>query len=312
MQVYREISNCPKSRRIITLGSFDGVHRGHVSVLHSLVQEAKKNNCKSMVVTFDPHPQLVINNPNRPPLQLLNDLNEKLLHLEACGIDEVMIIPFTKEFSQLSPDKFILDILLKEIGFEEMLAGYDNLFGANRGGNFTLLRQLSETNNFKVKQLQCFTTGETVISSTKIRKLIAETKLQEANNLLGYAYTVSGKIVHGNKLGRKIGFPTINIEATNPHKLLPGHGVYLTKVRIDNEIYFGMANIGCRPTLTDDKQTTLEINIFDFDKDVYSKPVTAIFYKHIRDEIKYNGLQELIQALQTDKDNCIKLLKEFV
>ena len=312
MKIYRSLSEVEfKSDRIITVGTFDGVHTGHYSILSKMKELAKLNNAETMVITFDPHPQIIVKSPLKKHIQLLTNTDEKIELLEKMGIDSVLIIEFNKEFSMTSPEVFIEDILIKKIGMSNFLIGYDHLFGRDRRGNFELLKQFSNKYNFSINRLDVHLEDNIIVSSTQIRNLISEYQIEEANKLLGYNYFINGTVVVGNQLGRKIGFPTINIEPNSEYKLIPANGVYLTEIYYEDKKYFGMGNIGLRPTLTDDKIPTLEINIFDFDSDIYGCKVKAEFIKFIRAEQKFPSVDELITQLNNDKLNCISLIKNF-
>ncbi len=313
MTIYNSLSEIKYDKnRTITVGSFDGVHRGHLEIIKTLTEEAAASNTKSLLITFEPHPQLIVKNPLRSEISILNDLHEKIEVLSKLGLDELLVIPFTTEFSQITPENFILDILNKRIGISKILIGYDHLFGKDRKGDYNQLLNYAKDYGFKVDKLNALTVDDMIISSTEIRKLIKTHQIEEANILLGYNYSVSGEVVVGNQLGNKIGFPTVNIKPDNEHKLLPARGVYLAKVTYDEVKYWGMANIGLRPTLTDDKRETLEINIFDFDENIYHKRVKAEYLKFIRQEVKFEGVDKLIEQLKRDKENCIKLRNMFL
>lgn len=312
MKIYRHINEVEFSNdRVITVGTFDGVHTGHHTILEKMRDIAKSNNIESMVITFEPHPQLIVKSPLKKNIKLLTTTDEKIELLEKHGIDSVLIIEFTKEFSLTSPEVFIEDILLKKIGMSNFLIGYDHLFGKDRKGNYDLLQHIGSRYNFKIERLTAHQEDNIIVSSTQIRNLICEYQVEEANKLLGYNYFLNGKVVLGNQLGRKIGFPTLNIKQDNEYKLMPANGVYLTAVYYHDKKYYGMGNIGVRPTLTDDKVPTLEINLFDFDDDIYGQEVKAEFIKFIRPEKKFPSVDELIEQLHKDKENCINLIKSF-
>jgi riboflavin kinase / FMN adenylyltransferase len=312
MKIYRSINEVQYNpNRIITVGTFDGVHSGHLTIISKMKELAALNNYEPMVITFEPHPQLIVKNPLKKKIHLLSTCNEKIELLENYKIDSVLIIEFNQEFSMTSPEIFIKEILLKKIGMKSFLIGYDHLFGKDRKGNFELLKQFSEKYNFEIERLSAHQEDNMIVSSTQIRNLISEYQVEEANKLLGYNYYINGKVVIGNQLGRKIGFPTLNIEADSEYKLIPANGVYLTSVYLNEKKYFGMGNIGLRPTLTDDKIPTVEINLFDFDADVYGTNVKAEFIRFIRPETKFPSVDELICQLNKDKQNCLNLIKYF-
>ncbi len=312
MKIYRSIDEVPfNSDRIITVGTFDGVHSGHLTILSRMKELAQQNNYQTMVITFDPHPQQIVKSPLKKSIQLLTTTDEKIELLEHYGIDSVLIIEFNKAFSMTPPEVFIEEYLLKQIGMKRFLIGYDHLFGRDRKGNFDLLKQFSNKYQFEIDRLSAHQEDNMIVSSTQIRNLIIQYQVEEANKLLGYNYFINGQVVVGNQLGRKIGFPTLNIKPYSEYKLIPANGVYLTKVTHNGNKYFGMCNIGVRPTLTDDKLPTVEINLFDFDYDIYGDAVKAEFISFIRPETKFPSVDELINQLYKDQQNCFNLIKNF-
>jgi riboflavin kinase/FMN adenylyltransferase len=312
MIVYESLENIDYSKnRVISVGSFDGVHSGHKALIQKIKSEASINSAKSMLITFDPHPQIVVKNPLRSAIEILNSKAEKIKLLEKSGLDELLIIPFDIEFSMLGAQEFVEKILIGKVGFSKILVGYDHLFGKDRKGDYDLLSALSQKYDFSIEKFDARICDGEAISSSRIRNLLKNCEIEEANKLLSYNYIVEGEVVVGNKIGRTIGFPTANIKPFEPHKALPGNGVYLTKFYIGAETYFGMANIGLRPTVTEDKFATLEINIFDFDRMIYGESVCAEFIKFIRPEQKFDGIESLIEQLKRDKQNCKKLINMF-
>lgn len=298
--------------RIISVGSFDGIHKGHKEILNLLSEEAAKSEMSSLLITFYPHPQVVIQNPNKDSIRILTDKNEKIRILASLGIDEVLFIPFTKDFSMMSPSDFIKDLLFDKIGFSKIIIGYDHLFGNERSGDYNQLLNFGKDLGFSIQRIAALEADNIVISSTSIRKMLSENRLQEANYMLGHRYEVSGKVVAGQKLGRTIGFPTANVLPPNPNKLLPGNGVYLVGVIIGNEKFYGMANIGTRPTVSSDGSPLLEVNIFDFDKDIYEQTIRVEFYRYIREEEKFDSLDKLKAQIEKDKTNCKNLIQMFL
>ena len=311
MRIYNSFAEITfDKKRLISVGSFDGVHRGHEFILKSMIAQAKNENLKTLVITFDPHPQCVLG--KHPDFKILSDKNEKLQLFARFQIDEVLVIPFTIEFSMIDARSFLLDYLVGKIGFTQILAGYDNFFGKDRTGNRTLLEQEAERHGYKVTETGIFRSKDFVISSTLIRKLLQDNNIETANELLGYSYSLNGEVVTGNRLGRTLGFPTINIKPNNCKKLLPGCGVYLTRSYLNGDEFFGMANIGLRPTLTNDKNPTLEINLFDFSGDAYGMPVKSEFLHFIRPEQKFSEVDDLIAQMQSDKKKCSELINKLL
>ena len=290
---------------ILTIGTFDGVHLGHQKVLERLTKEAKNNNLKSTVLTFFPHPRTVLN-PNKP-LKLINSVNERTDLLSKSKIDNLIIHPFDKSFSELDPEKYVLEILVKKLKAKIILIGYDHKFGKNRTADINDLKMYGEKYGFKVIEIKAEEISNIAISSTKIRKAISEGDISTAKEYLGYDVTLSGRIVHGKSIGRTIGFPTANVEVSEEYKLLPKNGVYLIQSIINKKQVFGMMNIGVKPTLIESSKT-IEINFFDFEGDLYDRNICVNIKQFIRDEIKFESLELLKSQIQKDKINCNSII----
>ena len=290
---------------ILTIGTFDGVHLGHQKVLERLTKEAKNNNLKSTVLTFFPHPRTVLN-PNKP-LKLINSVNERTDLLSKSKIDNLIIHPFDKSFSELDPEKYVLEILVKKLKAKIILIGYDHKFGKNRTADINDLKMYGEKYGFKVIEIKAEEISNIAISSTKIRKAISEGDISKAKEYLGYDVTLSGRIVHGKSIGRTIGFPTANVEVSEEYKLLPKNGVYLIQSIINKKQVFGMMNIGVKPTLIESSKT-IEINFFDFEGDLYDRNIRVNIKQFIRDEIKFESLELLKSQIQKDKINCNSII----
>ena len=290
---------------ILTIGTFDGVHLGHQKVLERLTKEAKNNNLKSTVLTFFPHPRTVLN-PNKP-LKLINSVNERTELLSKSKIDNLIIHPFDKSFSELDPEKYVLEILVKKLKAKIILIGYDHKFGKNRTADINDLKMYGEKYGFKVIEIKAEEISNIAISSTKIRKAISEGDISTAKEYLGYDVTLSGRIVHGKSIGRTIGFPTANVEVSEEYKLLPKNGVYLIQSIINKKKVFGMMNIGVKPTLIESSKT-IEINFFDFEGDLYDRNIRVNIKQFIRDEIKFESLELLKSQIQKDKINCNSII----
>lgn len=290
---------------ILTIGTFDGVHLGHQKVLERLTKEAKNNNLKSTVLTFFPHPRTVLN-PNKP-LKLINSVNERTDLLSKSKIDNLIIHPFDKTFSELDPEKYVLEILVKKLKAKIILIGYDHKFGKNRTADINDLKMYGEKYGFKVIEIKAEEISNIAISSTKIRKAISEGDISTAKEYLGYDVTLSGRIVHGKSIGRTIGFPTANVEMSEEYKLLPKNGVYLIQSIINKKQVFGMMNIGVKPTLIESSKT-IEINFFDFEGDLYDRNIRVNIKQFIRDEIKFESLELLKSQIQKDKINCNSII----
>ena len=282
---------------------FDGVHLGHKSIVDELIKVGSENNLETAVLTFWPHPRFVFN-PNEN-LKLLNTLEEKQFLLEKCGIDTLFLKEFDEEFRNLTGEEFVRQILVDKLNIKYLIIGYDHSFGKNKSGNFELLQKLSGELGFEVERMEAINIHENNISSTKVRNALLAGNIKEANEMLGYYYSVSGTVVHGKKLGRTIGYPTANIE-TDPIKLLPKKGAYIVEVFIKDEQYKGMLSIGKNPTVNGEK-LTVEVYILDFEGDIYDEKITVAFRDFLHDEIKFEGLEKLIERLDEDK----KLTEEF-
>ncbi|MBO6524081.1 MAG: bifunctional riboflavin kinase/FAD synthetase [Balneolaceae bacterium] len=297
----------PQPNTVVTVGTFDGVHEGHRALMETVVAKAKKRGARSVVVTFDPHPRTIIN-PKGSSIRLLTSLKERAEILEDIGVDELCVIPFTRDFSLLSSEEFVRDVIHSKIGISEFVIGYDHHFGKDRSGTIETLENLGPELGFDVYVVSKREKEEITISSTVIRKAIQEEgDMTQASKLLGRPYMLNGLVIHGDERGRKIGFPTANLQAEHPDKVIPKNGIYAVKVRVDGVWYNGMMNIGVRPTF-DGETKTLEVNIFDFDQSIYGKTVQIRFFDRIRDEQKFNGIQELKDQLGGDKKKSIQVL----
>ena len=309
MIVHEGYENINIVRPVVTLGIFDGVHRGHRTLIDSLVSRAREAKGESVVITFSPHPRLVLEKGDLN-LSLLTTMEEKKVLLEKANVDHLIILEFNKEFSKIQACDFIKDILVKKIGTKHLIIGYNHHFGRRGEGDFSTIKQCSESLDFRVEQVQGFLTEEGTISSSLIRQELLMGKLDEANSLLGYYYTVTGTVVSGKQIGRSIGFPTANIKPDDKYKLIPGNGIYAVEVQIDGVNYQGMLSIGSNPTVnTDTRIRSIEVHILDFKKDIYGKKITVIFRKRLRDEKKFDNIEQLAKQLELDKQNTIRLLR---
>ena len=295
------------SESIITLGTFDGVHKGHQKILKKLIKEAKKLNLESIVLTFFPHPRTVLN-PNFP-LKLINTINERTRLFEKSGIDTLITHPFDKNFSELTPEKFVKDILVNKLNIKKILIGYDHRFGKNRTAGIKDLKTLGLKYNFKVIEISVQEQNNVSISSTKIRNSIIQGNIKKAKSYLGYDFSLKGKVVKGNEIGRTIGFPTANLEIEENYKLIPKNGVYLIYTILEKQVFFGMMNIGVKPTLKIEKES-IEVNLFDWEKDIYGEFIEVFILDYIRDEAKFDSLTDLTDQIKIDKKTCLKLIEE--
>ena len=304
MKIIREFENYTENTpKVLSLGMFDGVHFGHISIINLLKSVAQENNLETAILTFWPHPRKVFN-PN-DEIKLLNTLNEKLNLLENANLDVVFLKSFDENFRNLTGEEFVRQILVQKLNVKHIIIGHDDVFGKNKSGNFELLQKLSKELDFVVQQLDAVKEGEFNISSTKIRNCLANGNIIGANKMLGYHYSVSGKVIDGKKLGRTIGYPTANIEV-DELKLLPKKGAYIVEVYVKNKFYKGMLSIGTNPTVNGDK-LTVEVYILDFNKDIYGEEITVKFRDFLHEEIKFESLEKLIERLDEDK----RLTKEF-
>ena len=304
MKIVREFENYTENTpKVLSLGMFDGVHFGHISIINLLKSVAQENNLETAILTFWPHPRKVFN-PN-DEIKLLNTLNEKLNLLENANLDVVFLKSFDENFRNLTGEEFIRQILVQKLNVKHIIIGHDHVFGKNKSGNFELLQKLSKELDFVVQQLDAVKEGEFNISSTKIRNYLANGNIIGANKMLGYHYSVSGKVIDGKKLGRTIGYPTANIEV-DELKLLPKKGAYIVEVYVKNKFYKGMLSIGTNPTVNGDK-LTVEVYILDFNEDIYGEEITVKFRDFLHEEIKFESLQKLIERLDEDK----KLTENF-
>lgn len=300
MKVFTDIKDCRIKRPVLTLGSFDGVHLGHLKVISRLNEIAKETGGESVILTFSPHPRQVLY-PKENNIKLLNTMDEKIALLEKAGVDNIIFYPFTKEFSKLSYTEFVKDILIGQLGMKFLVVGYDHRFGSNREGDFTQLNELSKDFDFAIEKEEAFNLKDVNISSTKIRNALSIGDVELVRSFLGYDYSLTGKVVHGQKLGRKIGFPTANILIDNNDKLIPAAGVYAVNIKIDGEMFSGMLNMGMRPTVSCNGDFSIEVNIFDFNRDIYDKNIKVSFIGRIRGERKFDGVEELKTQLSKDK-----------
>lgn len=283
---------------------FDGVHLGHKCIIDELKKVGSAHHLETAVLTFWPHPRFVFN-PNEN-LKLLNTLDEKTLLMKKYGINNLFLKEFDDEFRNLTGEEFVRQILVDKLNVKYLIIGYDHSFGKNKSGNFELLQNLSKELDFEVEQMEAINIHENNISSTKIRNALLAGNILEANEMLGYSYSVSGTVVHGKKLGRTIGYPTANIE-TESIKLLPKKGAYIVEVLVNNQQYKGMLSVGTNPTVNGDK-LTVEVYILDFEGDIYDEKITVKFRDFLHEEIKFEGLEKLIERLDEDK----RLTGEFI
>jgi riboflavin kinase / FMN adenylyltransferase len=314
MKVHSDIHKLPAFKNaVITIGTFDGVHTGHLEIIRQLKEEAVATDGETVIITFQPHPRMILNSikGKTESIKLLNTLPEKIELLERQEIDHLVVVPFTREFSEQPADAYILDFLVGKFHPHTVIIGYDHRFGKDRQGDYTLLESYQGLGNFIVKEIPEYVLNDIVISSTRIRKALGQGDILTANMFLGYPYFFEGKVIEGDKLGRKLGYPTANIEINNINKLIPANGIYAVQVFPEqNSLFKGMMNIGFRPTVGGTKRT-LEVNIFDFNGDLYGKTI-RVFMKHfLRNEEKFADLEALKSKLAEDKIYAEKLLEDY-
>lgn len=309
MIVYNGYKDLNLKNPVVTLGFFDGVHLGHLYLLKQVVTRAKKEGGESVVVTLYPHPRKVLSNSS--DLSFLTSMDEKRVLLEKTGIDVLIIVPFTNEFSNKEACEFVKEVLVEKIGMKQLIVGYNHHFGKGGTGNFSTLSDCAIKYGFKLEKVQGFALGNEKVSSTIIREALLKGELEKANQLLGYDYFLNGTIVEGRQIGRSIGFPTANIKPDYLHKLIPKPGVYAVEVVHDGSAYKGMLNIGTRPTVNSGSDPmSIEVNMFDFEKSIYNQNITLVFRYRMRDEIKFETIDLLVEQLHRDRKNALKLLEK--
>jgi len=308
MRVYNGLNEFePLEFAVVTSGTFDGVHIGHQKILERVNKIARANQGESVIITFWPHPRHVLF-PDQQDLKLLTTFEEKIELIKEAGIDHLLKIPFTREFSELSSQEFIEEVLIKTINTKKLVIGYDHRFGKNREGSFEHLIKNAAEYGFEVEEIPKQEIDNVGVSSTKIRRALLDGKVEEANEYLGRDYSFSGIVVKGEKVGRQMGFPTANIEIMNPYKLIPNDGIYAVKIQSGSDSFSGMLYIGNRPTLKGGTRS-IEVNIFDFDSDIYGESLTIYLVKKIRDDAFYENLEELRLQLFEDKKIAREILE---
>ncbi len=303
MEVFTDIKNINIEKTAICVGTFDGLHQGHMAVINKTIEQAKRLNAKSLVFTFWPHPHEVIF-PEKQ-IHYLNTFQEKIDLFSKTGIDYLVLYPFNKKFSNKSSKEFIKDFLVEKLSMKFFVIGYDHQFGKEREGKYEKMINCAEELNFGIERVEQQAVKDEFVSSTKIRNLIKDGELELANSLLGYTYFTSGDVVKGKQIGSSIGFPTANINIA-PNKIIPKIGVYCVQIELDQKTYNGMANIGYNPTIDDHKTLNLEIHLFDFNENIYQQRLKVFFHKRIRDEKKFGSLDALKSQLKKDKQEAIK------
>jgi riboflavin kinase/FMN adenylyltransferase len=304
MNIYHSLDSFHKLEYgVVTSGTFDGVHLGHKKILSRLKEISAQSGGESVVITFWPHPRMVVSEDSQG-LQLLSTIDEKIELFAQLGIHHLAIVPFTRSFSELSSDEFIKHILVDKIGTKKLVIGYDHRFGRNREGSFEFLQKNCATYGFEVEEIPREDIEHTAISSSRIRKALVTGHVHEANELLGRPYSLSGTVVKGKQLGRTIGFPTANLHVHESYKLIPMNGVYIINAIYEGQRYQGMLNIGVRPTV-DGTIRTIEAHLFDFDKEIYGEDLNLELLHYLRPEQKFEGLDMLVKQINIDKENSL-------
>ncbi|MBT2563658.1 bifunctional riboflavin kinase/FAD synthetase [Pedobacter sp. ISL-68] len=312
MKIYHNLSDFKKlDNAIVTIGTFDGVHFGHQKIIKQLVEKAKSDNGESVILTFFPHPRMIID-PENQELKMINTINEKAEILKGLGVDHLIITPFTRDFSNQLPEDYIKNTLVNNIGTKHIIIGYDHRFGKDRSGNLSDLKAAGLHYGFSVEEIMEQDIHDVAVSSTKIRQALLAGDVSLANDYLGYPFSIYGRVIKGDKIGRTIGFPTANIFVEETYKLIPGDGIYAVTVEMESEVpnpnpstlnpqpYKGMAYIGQRPTING-MTRNIEVNIFDFNQEIYGQDIKMNFLKFLRHDVKFTGLEALTLQLQKDK-----------
>jgi riboflavin kinase/FMN adenylyltransferase len=310
MKVYRSLQQLPVfNRAVLTIGTFDGVHLGHQQIIRQLLMEAEATGGESVLISFFPHPRKVV----RPHQQIdeLTTLDERIELLKRQGLDNLVVVPFNKAFSEQTAEEYIKDFLVDRFHPSLIIIGYDHKFGNNREGDYRLLEKMGDRYNYTVKEIPQQLINEVAVSSTKIRQALSNSDIESANQLLGYPYFFKGNVIEGNKLGRKLGYPTANLQIQDPDKLVPSNGVYAVEAQIEGEsrMMKGMMNIGNRPTV-DGTRRSVEVHLFDFDEDIYNRHLKVHVRFHLRSEVKFDGLEKLVEQLHKDKENALNKLAD--
>ena len=307
MEIIHSLSNYNHTEKtVVTIGTFDGVHIGHQKIIEQVVASAKKLHQKSVLLTFFPHPRMVLQKD--ASIELINTIDEKANLLAKTGLDCLVIQPFSLEFSRLTALDFVRNILVNQLNTSKLIIGYDHHFVKNREGNLEQLTEYSHLYDFDVEEIPAQDIDDVSVSSTKIRKALSDKNIKTANKYLGYNFMITGTVVNGKQLGGQIGYPTANINIEEDYKLIPKTGVYIVKSIIDSVLVFGMMNIGFRPTING-KHQTIEVHFFDFNGDLYNQNLTVEILYFLRNEEKFSSVEELISQLKIDKNNALNHLQ---
>ncbi|MFT3903408.1 MAG: bifunctional riboflavin kinase/FAD synthetase [Niabella sp.] len=310
MKIHRSIETLPVFHNaVLTIGTFDGVHEGHKKVIEQLKQTATEVGGESVIITFHPHPRKVVAS-SILGIRLLNTLDERIELLDKLGIDHLVIIPFTDAFANQEPEDYIKDFLIEKFHPHTIIIGYDHRFGRDRTGDYHLLQQLQDTYHYQVKEIPKQVLEDVSISSTQIREALLQGDIAKVNHLLGYPFFFEGTVMHGDKIGRKLGYPTANLKVTDEEKITPANGIYAVYVQLhktDEQLLKGMMSIGFRPTV-DGKKRVIEVNIFDFNEDIYGNTIRIYVKQFLRYEVKFDSLEALTKQIDRDKADSLRCL----
>lgn len=308
MKIYHHIDEFKAvDGAVVTIGTFDGVHQGHRKIISKIVDLARTSGGESVILTFFPHPRMILH-PEDQSLKLITTIAEKAELLEELGVDHLIITPFSRDFSNQSPQEYIEKVLVKQIGTKKIVIGYDHRFGKDRNGGLDDLQQLGPVYGFEVVEIPEQDINAVAVSSTRIRTALLESNIATANAFLGYPFFITGKVIRGDQIGRQIGYPTANIQPHETYKLIPGDGIFAVKLDIDGQQYKGMAYIGTRPTV-EGVTRNIEVNIFDFNREIYNQNIRMEFWHYIRGDAKFASLDELKAQLAQDKIDVLKALE---
>jgi riboflavin kinase/FMN adenylyltransferase len=308
MAVFFEINHLPAfNNAVLTIGTFDGVHMGHKVILKSVAEQARDMNGESVLITFEPHPRKLLF-PEQP-LKLLTPLEQKLKLIEAAGIQNIVVVPFTQDFAGLSAQEYVENFLVEYFHPRSIIIGYDHHFGHDRKGNIELLKEFATKYQYRLVEIPAQLIESAAVSSTKIRRALEQGHVHEAAQMLGRNYSITGAVVKGSQLGRTIGYPTANIMPAEPEQLIPANGIYAVRVKWDGHLFGGMMSIGFNPTVTEKKDLRIEVNLFDFDRDIYNHMLKIEFVAWLREEEKFNSIDELKEQLAKDKIATLKVLE---
>ncbi len=308
MQVFWDINQIePQVDTALTIGTFDGVHRGHLSIIRELQARAQKIGATPTLVTLEPHPRLVLSKEDAPPARLLTTIEEKIEALSLLGLDRLVVANFSHAFASLSPAEFVSDILVKKLKMKQIVIGHDHAFGRDRAGNINLLQELKDRYSYEVSVVDPIRVGKKVVSSTEIRNLLLDGQVESATKLLGRSYNLRGQVVKGDGRGRQLGYPTANIRPFSRYKLIPKVGIYATRIKVGKQIYNSATYIGQRPTFNLSEKV-IEVHLLDFDGELYGQEVELVFIRFIREDAKFDSISDLITQIEEDKKRSLELL----